>query len=134
MAIQGGCLCGKVRYAVTGLLFDVHHCHCSMCRRQHGAAFATYGGFNAEDFEWISGEDLIRTYETESGAGWSFCSECGSTLAGTDKGEVTAITLGTIQGDVGTRPESHIFVGSKAQWYEINDGLQQFDEWPKDRG
>lgn len=128
MAIVGGCLCGRVRYEVSGQLSNVDHCHCSMCRRQHGAAFATYADCNPDDFKWISGEDLVKVYETPSGDGWCFCSECGSSLAGTTKGRITSITLGTVDGDPGIRPESHIFVGSKASWDEINDDLPQFDE------
>ncbi len=130
MAVKGGCLCGRVHYEVTGELFDASHCHCSMCRRQHGAAFATYADFNPDEFGWASGEDFVRTFETSGGGGWCFCSECGSTLAGTDEGKVTSIALGTIKGDPGIQPESHIFVGSKALWDEISDDLPQFDERP----
>ena len=130
MTIEGGCLCGKVRYRVDGPLFGVDHCHCSMCRRQHGAAFATYADCAAGDFSWVEGEDIVKLYEAEGGGGWCFCSECGSTLAGTDNGEVTSITLGTVEGDPGVRPESHIFTGSKAVWHEITDDLPQFDERP----
>jgi hypothetical protein len=132
VAIKGGCLCGRVRYEITGPLFDVDHCHCSMCRRQHGAAFSTYAAFNPGEFEWISGEDQVNVYETSAGAGWCFCSECGSSLAGTEEGRITTVTLGTVEGDPGTKPESHIFVGSKAQWTEINDDLPQFEERPPD--
>ena len=128
MAIQGGCLCGKVRYRINGPLFAVDHCHCSMCRRQHGAAFATYADFEPGAFSWVSGEDLVKVYETEEGGGWCFCSACGSTLAGSDCGKITSITLGTVEGDPGVRPEAHIFTGSRAVWYEIRDGLPQFDE------
>ncbi len=130
MAIEGGCLCGKIRYRVDGLLFNADHCHCSMCRRQHGAAFATYAEFNPGDFRWISGEGLVKVYETSPSGGWCFCSECGSTLAGTDKGQITSVTLGTVEGDPGVRPASHIFVGSKALWHDICDGLPQFEERP----
>ena len=130
MTVKGGCLCGRVRYRVDGPLFDVSNCHCSMCRRQHGAAYATYAQFEAGDFEWTAGEELVKTFETPAGAGWCFCSECGSTLAGTDKGEITSITLGTVEGDPGVAPELHIFAGSKAGWDEIDDTLPQFDEWP----
>ena len=130
MAIKGGCLCGRVRYEVTGRLFDSSHCHCSMCRRQHGAAFATYAQFNPGDFKWTSGEDLVKIFETLPEAGWCFCSECGSSLAGTENGKITSITLGTVEGDPGIKPESHIFTGSRARWDEINDDLPQFDEWP----
>ncbi|MDH3690137.1 MAG: GFA family protein, partial [Gammaproteobacteria bacterium] len=71
-----------------------------------------------------------KVYETLAGAGWCFCSECGSSLAGTEKGRITTVTLGTVEGDPGIKPESHIFVGSKAQWHEINDDLPQFEERP----
>jgi hypothetical protein len=132
MAIKGGCLCGRVRYEITGRLFNADNCHCSKCRRQHGAAFATYADIDPGDFTWISGEDLLKKYETLSGAGWCFCTNCGSSLAGTANGKITSITLGTVEGDPGIKPESHIFVGSKAHWYEIKDDLQQFDERPPD--
>lgn len=128
MSIYGGCLCGAVQYEITGQLFAADHCHCSKCRRQHGAAFATYANFKPIDFKWVSGETLTKTYESASGAGWCFCSICGSSLAGTIDDQPTSITLGTVRGDPGVRPESHIFVGSKAPWYEINADLPQFDE------
>ncbi len=132
MAIKGGCLCGGVRYEITGVLFAADHCHCSMCRRQHGAAFATYAKFNPDDFKWISGEHLVKVYEPLLGDGWCFCSECGSSLAAADKGKIASVTLGTIEGDPGIKPESHIFIGSKAPWHEINDNLPQFEELPPD--
>ncbi|MEE9321289.1 MAG: GFA family protein [Granulosicoccus sp.] len=128
--VKGGCLCGRIHYEITGPLFGADHCHCSMCRRQHGAAFSTYAAFNPGDFNWISGEGQIKVYETLAGAGWCFCSECGSSLAGTENGRVTTVALGAIEGCPDIRPESHIFVGSKAQWYAINDDLPQFKERP----
>ena len=129
MTIKGSCLCGKVRYEISSDLFDVSHCHCSMCRRQHGAAFATYADFNPDDFKWTAGADLVTVYEPPPGGGWCFCRECGSSLAGTDQGKVTSITVATVEGDPGIKPEWHIFVGSRASWHEITDDLPQFDEW-----
>ena len=128
MTIRGGCLCGSVRYQISGSLNDADHCHCSMCRRQHGAAFATYADVEPGQFKWTSGRELTKVFETPSGDGWCFCGECGSSLAGTVNGEVTSITLGTIEGDPGIRPSAHIFVGSKAAWDEIADDLPQYDE------
>ena len=69
MAIQGGCLCGKVRYEVSGRLYGAEHCHCSMCRRQHGAAFSTYADFDPGHFNWKTGAQLVKVYETGSGGG-----------------------------------------------------------------
>jgi hypothetical protein len=130
MTIQGGCLCGKVRYQINGPLFDADHCHCSMCRRQHGAAFATYADLAPDDFKWIAGQDLVRIYATPAGAGWCFCRECGSSLAGTVDGKITSIALGSVEGDPGIRPAAHIFTGSKADWHEITDDLPQYDARP----
>ena len=132
MTVKGGCLCGGIKYEISGPLFDADNCHCSKCRKHHGAAFATYAGFNPGDFRWISGEKNVKIYETSSGAGWCFCSECGSSLAGSDNGEITSIALGTVEGDPGIKPGMHIFTGSKAQWYEITDDLPQFKTRPKD--
>ena len=132
MTIEGGCLCGKVRYRISGKLLYVDHCHCSMCRRQHGAAFATYADFNSSDFEWVTGEELTKIFEPSADGGWCFCIECGSTLAGTYDGEITSVAMGTVEGDPGARPGSHIFVGSKASWYEISDALPQFEKRPPD--
>ena len=132
MITKGGCLCGKVRYEVAGPLSAVDHCHCSLCRRQHGAAFASYAEFTPGDFSWTAGENFVKVYETLSGGGWCFCKECGSTLAGADKGTITSITLGTVEGEPDIKSEFHIFVGSKAQWHDINDDLPQFEERPPD--
>lgn len=128
--IKGGCLCGKVQYEVTGSLVHADHCHCSMCRRQHGSAYSTYADFSPGAFKWVSGEDHTKIYETSGGGGWCFCIECGASLAGTEKGRITSVTLGTVVGDPGIKPDSHIFVGSKAPWHEITDDLPQFKEWP----
>ncbi|MDX1452031.1 MAG: GFA family protein [Oleiphilaceae bacterium] len=128
--ISGGCLCGKVQYEIAGPLFGADNCHCSMCRRQHGAAFASYAAFNPLHFSWVSGASLVKTYETAKGFGWCFCSECGSTLAASIKGQVSYVTLGSVKGDPGVKPELHIFVGSKADWFDITDALPQYHERP----
>jgi hypothetical protein len=128
MTINGGCLCGGVHYEINGQLLNAGNCHCSMCRRQHGAAYSTYAQCDPDDFRWTSGEGLVKIYEALSGGGWYFCSECGSTLAGTENGTITCVTLGTVEGDPGVRPESHEFVGSRALWHKLTDELPQFEE------
>lgn len=130
MVIEGGCLCGNVSYKITGPFVNSSHCHCSMCRRQHGAAFATYAAFRTGDFSWTSGESFVEKYEVATGGGWCFCKKCGSTLAGTDQGVIKSITLGTVKGNPGITPELHIFTDSKAEWYEISDELPQCKERP----
>ncbi len=130
---KGQCLCKKVKYEIISPLKKADNCHCSMCRKQHGAAFATYANFNPKDFRWLTGEEYTRVYETEYGAGWCFCSHCGSSLAGTQNGSITSIALGSVDSWVNIKPDSHIFIKSKAHWLEINDDLPQFNQRSKNK-
>ncbi len=104
-----------------------------MCRRFHGAAFATYGKVAAEHFRWLSGQDLLAVYETSPGNGWAFCRICGSSLGLPGNGKLSEIALGSLDSDPEVRPAEHIFVGSKAAWFEITDTLPQHDTRPPDR-
>lgn len=129
--MTGACLCGEVRYAVEGELGQVSHCHCSMCRRVHGAAFGTYAAVSSQNFNWTSGADLVCTFQSSDLMERTFCRNCGSTLQAILEVEpdVLYLALGTIDGDPQCRPAVHIFVGSKAPWYDITDDLPQFEEW-----
>ncbi|HEX9773463.1 MAG TPA: GFA family protein [Steroidobacteraceae bacterium] len=126
--IRGSCLCGKIRYQIDGTLGPAGHCHCSMCRKAHGAAFGTYSRVRWRDFRFTSGEDQVRRYASSPGIARSFCGSCGSTLQYLTEStsESFALALGTLDDDPGVRPVSHIFVGSKAPWFEITDTLPQY--------
>jgi len=128
--IEGGCLCGKVRYAVDNEITDVSHCHCAACRKVHGAAFGTYGAAGREHFRWLKGEEQVTVYRSSAHLERLFCNPCGSTLLchSDDEPNTEYIALGTVDGDPGCRPTYHIWVGSKAPWYSITDDLPQFDE------
>ncbi len=130
MTITGSCLCGAVKYEINGKLIDAGNCHCTMCRKIHGSAFATYADIEPSHFRWVSGEDLVSFYEASPNASRVFCSVCGSTLGGTEDTSITSITLGTVDGNPGIKPRSHIFVGSMAPWHKITDDLPRFEEQP----
>lgn len=130
MTIKGSCLCGSVRYEIAGPVARAGHCHCSMCRKTHGAAFVTWAIVSPDQFRWTSGEEFVQGYASSPGRERCFCRKCGSSLAATHSGQVTEVALGTADGDPGVRPMEHIFVGSKAPWHDITDALPQFEEWP----
>jgi hypothetical protein len=130
VAIRGSCLCGAVIYEITGSLGATGHCHCSKCRKSHGAAFATWAIVNPDQFRWTSGVEFVEAYESSTGRERCFYTKCGSPFVATHSGKVREVVLGTIDGDPGVRPGEHIFVGSKAPWYEIADALPQFEKWP----
>jgi len=130
--IRGSCLCGSVRYEIKGSLGRVNHCHCSKCRKAHGAAFGTYARVKRTDFALLAGKDHIVSYRSSPGVLRTFCKSCGSTLQFiTEAGPGSfALALGTLDEDPGIRPSYHIFVDSKAPWFEITDGLPQHAEYP----
>jgi hypothetical protein len=76
--IRGSCLCGGAKFEITGPLSTPLDCHCSQCRKQHGAAFRSRVRVQVADFRWLQGEQLVRYYEGPSGFLRGFCSECGS--------------------------------------------------------
>ncbi|MDH3582133.1 MAG: GFA family protein [Hyphomicrobiales bacterium] len=119
-----------VSWQVDGPLDEMSHCHCSMCRKAHGAPFATYVNTQRDDFSWLSGEDTIAGYESSPGIIRSFCSSCGSVVPEASSNGRIAIPAGGLDGDPGVRPSAHIFVSSRAPWHEISDDLPQFDAYP----
>lgn len=132
MIISGECFCGVVTYEIDGPLHDARSCHCSRCRKAFSAQASSYALVDADDFTWLTGKDLLSTHLIEHGFGLQFCSTCGSTLCGVYKGAVHGVTLGCINGDPGVVIAQHIFVGSKAPWEVIPDGVTTFDGAPSD--
>ena len=76
--LRGSCLCQGVACEIDGAVIDLLYCHCSMCRKHHGATFATFVSAPLAGFRWVSGQDAVEKYTTESGGVRPFCSTCGS--------------------------------------------------------
>src|SRR5690606_8685060 len=77
---RGSCLCGMVAFVLDQFLGPADHCHCSMCRKFHGAAYATFVSVERQAFHWVSGQELVSDYMAPNGTVRSFCGRCGSSL------------------------------------------------------
>lgn len=131
--IYGSCLCGQIRFELGGPAQFINHCHCSMCRKVHGAAFGSFLHADAGTFRWLAGASLVQNFESSPGSYRAFCRVCGSNMPVIeDEGTHVIIPAGAIDGDPGVRPVVHIHTVSKAAWYDITDGLPQFAEFPPD--
>jgi len=130
MTVKGSCFCGAVTYKIDGKLRDARSCHCSRCRKAFSAQASAYALVDPDTFSWQTGESLLTTYASTSGAGLQFCSICGSTLCGVYEGSVNGVTLGCVDDDPEVVMGMHIFVGSKASWEIIPAGIPQYEEWP----
>jgi hypothetical protein len=125
----GSCLCGAVRYEITGRISPIVLCHCSKCRKANGSAFHSGSLCRPTKFRWVSGQDRINTFRTDSGYTTQFCRTCGSPVPSPPNAEgYVVLPTGALDQDPGSRPICHIFVGSKAPWWEIGDDLRRYDE------
>lgn len=131
--MRGSCLCGGVAWELTGPLVWNGHCHCSRCRKAHGAAFATFAGGDARGFRWLRGEDLVTGYQSSTGGPRSFCSACGAVVPQLSfDGAMAFVPLGNSDDEPGLQPQGHIYVASKAPWFDLpEDGLPRFDAMPE---
>jgi len=130
--IRGSCLCGAVRYEITTPFEGMHHCHCSRCRKAHGAAFSTFAQTKEAGLRMAAGADKVRDFQSSEHVLRSFCVDCGSNLFFRFEplAEAVWVAVGTLDDDPGMRPEAHIFAASIAPWHEITDDLPRFEEYP----
>lgn len=123
--LSGGCLCGGVRYEVTGPLRPVVYCHCSQCRRTSGH-FVAATACTSENLVITDG-DSLHWYASSMNAERGFCRNCGGNLfwRPTD-GSYVSIMAGTIDAPTGLEAVAHIHTGDASDYHVIADGLPQF--------
>ena len=131
----GKCLCGAVEITIKGDISDIIHCHCSLCRKNSGTAFATNGFINAADFKFISGEDNLSTFSFKPGRNRHFCTSCGSPVYSSNDQDPKRfrIRLGILDSDIAEKPISHNFVSSKANWEDLDVELPRYDSFEPSR-
>jgi hypothetical protein len=127
-ALAGKCLCGAVHYTVADEFVYAANCHCSNCRRTTGSAFKPFAGIGRHRLGITKGEHALMIFGDET-ANNTHCRLCGSLLYSIVRdGAYVHVAMGTLVDDPSIRPTAHIFVGSKAPWFTITDGLPQYDE------
>lgn len=126
---QASCLCGAVAWQLGGPFEWMSHCHCARCRKTHGAAFATYVAGPADGFR-LRGQEHVVRWESSPGFFRCFCGRCGSVVPGDAFEGRVFVPAGNFDDDPTVRPIAHIFVASKAHWFDIEDTLPQFETYP----
>jgi len=128
--LQGGCLCGAVRYVISGAPFAAEYCHCRMCQKSAGAAAPTWMDLRLDQLEWTAGRPT--EYESSASGRRGFCARCGSTLSYRDTGHPEYISLSIVSLDDTNRvrPTRHIYTESQLQWLTIDDDCERFHRGP----
>lgn len=123
-AHRGSCLCGSIRYETTAALQAASHCHCTMCRKAHGAAFATYGSVRREHHRFVQGADQVRAYRSSAQVTRFFCPACGSPLlwhSDADHPDWVAVPLGSLDTPFQPQPTQHLHADTRAPWGVMGD-------------
>jgi len=132
---SGKCLCKEVVIAVHGEISDIIHCHCSLCRKNSGTAYATNGFVNSADFEIITGQESLSRFSFKPGRTRHFCRHCGSPIFSSNDDDIARIRvrLGIFDSDILARPLSHNFVDSKANWDDLDAELPRYSTFEPSR-
>ena len=129
--LAGKCGCGAVRYRVADEFRYAQNCHCSQCRAATGSAFKPFAGIERHKLEIIDGSDSLLVFGEED-LNDTRCARCGSLLFSVVRdGAYVHVAMGSLEDEPSLRPTGHIFVGSKAPWFEITDDLPQFEEYAR---
>ena len=128
-SITGSCFCGAVTFAIDLPTLFCGHCHCSMCRRPHGASFVTWTVVPRSQFRVTGGEERLTTYASSEHGRRQFCDTCGSQMfcwhenADATPPEVIDVTVASLHEEIDRKPEMHVFYDSRASWTVVNDDL-----------
>lgn len=128
-SVAGSCFCGAVTFVIELPTAFCGHCHCSMCRRPHGASFVTWTAVPPEQFRITHGEERLRTFKSSEHGRRQFCGTCGSQMFCWHEGEgggppkLIDVTLASLHGPIDRLPDRHVFYDSRAAWTVVNDDL-----------
>lgn len=126
--LEGGCLCGAVRYRAEGRPSAVNYCHCRMCQRGSGAPVVVWATFPIAQFRWTRGTPTIRPSSDIAVRG--FCSACGTALMwqGNDQSGSIDVTAGSLDRPEAIAPREHIWTESAVPWLHIEDSLPRYTQ------
>jgi hypothetical protein len=129
-AVTGACLCGAVRFRVTPPTLFCAHCHCSMCRRNHGAGYVTWVGVPRAQLALLQGGDALVTYRSSEAGTRKFCARCGTSLfcENTSHPDRVDVPLANLDGPIDRAPQAHVYFDCRAPWVAVGDELPRIDE------
>ena len=126
---DGGCLCGRVRFRVSGEPLDAGYCHCRMCQRNSGAPVVAWATFDSGGFSWIAGRP--QAYASSARAQRQFCADCGSYLVfrSADFPQEVSVNTASFDDPNAFPPRLHIFTASRISWFRTADSLPGYEAY-----
>ncbi|MBP7339188.1 GFA family protein [Niveispirillum sp.] len=129
---SGSCLCGGVRFQISGDFQSFFLCHCSRCRKDTGSAHAANLFSTTAKITWLSGLDQVRGYRLpDTRHERCFCGICGSALPAQQmNGALLVVPAGSLDGPIDIKPTAHICYGSRAAWDDVLGAVTVLDGLP----
>ena len=124
--LQGGCLCGALRYTISGEPFDADYCYCRMCQKSIGAPVACWMDFKSEQITWLSGQP--KEYQSSNNTARGFCPTCGCSISFRDfrYPQYFSLAIATLDNTERVQPNYHIYTHSRVSWLNITDECAKF--------
>ena len=128
--MKGSCLCSQIQYEVDELASAIQHCSCQTCRKAHAAAFNTAAAVKPEHFRWLSGEKLLKAFESSPGKHRYFCGNCGTHLIKKTEGrEIFTLRVATLDDDPRQVPKFQIWASHEVPWLHYGPDVIAYPEW-----
>lgn len=133
---EGSCLCGAIEVRITGSISSIIHCHCSLCRKSSGTAYATNGFVNVSELAVLDPNGKLGSHEHNKGKKRHFCTVCASPIYSSNVEDPTRvrIRIGILDSQITERPVSHNFMASKAVWDDPDSQLPRYERYEPSRG
>lgn len=126
--LQGGCLCGNIRFEIEALSDQAGHCHCESCRKATGSAFATFIWVTVDKLNWQS--ELPASYRSSEIASRGFCKTCGTTIYfqyDEERSKGLDIHAGSLDDPSAIEPQSHVWWPGHVKWLALADDLPRHE-------
>ena len=126
LTVEGGCLCGTLRYRASGRPSGITLCHCATCRRASGAPLVAWSAFPAAGFNFTRG--VAARYASSPGVERTFCGRCGTQLTYQrwEAPDTVDLTLASLDDPEAVLPEDHTWTASRLCWIKLSDGLPTY--------
>ena len=126
--LEGGCLCGEIRYKVNGTVIDARYCHCRICQRASGAPAVAWLTVSVQSFSYLQGTPSV--FHSSAHSQREFCGRCGTQLVfrRTEDPVTVDITIASLDDPSLIEPEYHIWRESRILWFETRDTLPRHDD------
>ena len=126
--LLGSCLCQEVGYEIGGSIIRLNFCHCTMCQKNHGAAFAPYLRVKKKDFAIVRGEEFIASYQSSQGITRTFCHRCGSNLQWIRaSSNAMGVAAGTLDSDIDMQPSAQYWCEDSKCWHQLRKDIRQYN-------